>query len=128
MKKIILILAIVAGLGANVHAQDTSATKQRKMMKGGGHMEMFQELNLTDAQKEKVKTIMTAQRTKMNDIRNSTTLTDEQKGTQVKALRQDQRTQISAILTPEQKTKWEQMEADQKKNFKMKGKADSTKK
>lgn len=100
----------------------------------GMHGERFeQKLNLTDAQKEQIRTIRasfreqnkaffeTAQATreqfrdakKSGDTARADALkaTMEAHRTQMQHIRQQQRAQIAAILTPEQRTQFEELEA-----------------
>ena len=115
MKKIFLLLFSVITLSMAVHAQDStaahhqhdgnSAVKQQRM-------DVMQQLNLTDEQKAKLVKLHEDQRTKMDSIRNSS-LSEEEKTTQLKALRDSQRKSMEDVLTPEQKTKWQQIRAEQ---------------
>jgi protein CpxP len=146
----VLVLAFGVFAGAAL-AQDTTTTtpnqdntqkqdkfERRGKFRGGEHnfrgnrgpegmLRMFRDLNLTDAQKTQIKTILDANKPdqasidQMKSIRearkNGTEITADQKA-QLKAAREAQRTQmesvhqqILAVLTPEQKT---QLDAKQK--------------
>ena len=74
--------------------------------RGGANLD---QLNLTDEQKPKVQAIMDAQRQKMRDLRQDTSLTPEDRRAKMKALRDDEVTQMKAVLTPEQFDKWQKM-------------------
>ena len=74
--------------------------------RGGANLD---QLNLTDEQKPKVQAIMDAQRQKMRDLRQDTSLTPEDRRAKMKALRDDEVTQMKAVLTPEQFEKWQKM-------------------
>jgi len=67
------------------------------------------ELGLTDDQTKKVQSIMAEQMQTMKSVKNDTTLTDDQKKEKMKASRAEIDSKISAILTPEQKAKWDQI-------------------
>lgn len=102
----------------------------------GGHgfmMREFKDLNLTDAQKAQIKTILDtnkptqAEMDQMKSLRdarkNGTELTDDQKA-QLKANRAAQRTkmeavhqQILAVLTPEQKAQLDTKRQERRKNW-----------
>ena len=136
-----------------VSAQDTNADKQQdsnqkqerrerrqgdkrgfgkrggKGMRGGMMMRGLRELNLTDAQKEQIHTIMEANKPDKSqfeairplmEARRNGTLTDEQKKqledfrTQQKAKGDQIRTQILAVLTAEQKAQLDKMEQEWK--------------
>ena len=68
--------------------------------------QMMADLNLTDAQKEQLKPIFEAQRTKMSAIVKDTTLSREQKAAKMQSLRAEIDPELSKILTPEQLQKW----------------------
>ena len=94
---------------------------------------MFRDLNLTDAQKAQIKTIMDANKpteaemqqmkSLMEARKNGGTLTDDQKA-QFKAFRQQRQVkqqavhqQILAILTPEQKQQLEQKQQERRQRM-----------
>jgi Spy/CpxP family protein refolding chaperone len=95
--------------------------------RGGGGLRGLRDLNLTDAQKEQIRTIMEANRPNQNSfeemkaLRDATrdgTLTDAQKD-QLKSLREARRAQsenvraqVLAILTPEQRQQLEAKKAE----------------
>ncbi len=86
---------------------------------GGGNRgqrmeQMLASLNLSADQTQKVQAVMEAQRPAMEAIRNDTTLTREQRREKMQAIRQGTDSQMSAILTPEQKTKWDQERAQRR--------------
>ena len=97
-------------------AQHMHHARGRKMARMHGMQMgyMARDLNLTDAQKQQMKTFHEQQRTKAEAIRNNESLTKEQKREQFKALRQSGHEQMLSVLTPEQKTKMEQHKADRK--------------
>ncbi len=102
-------------LSAAVHAQDSttahhhekgeSAIKQQRM-------DMMQQLNLTNEQKAKMQKLREEQRTKVDSIRNSS-LSDDEKKTQMKTLRENSRKEMDDILTPEQRSKMQEMRKEQ---------------
>jgi len=77
-------------------------------------------LNLTDAQTIQWKKIRTSTMEKTKAIQNDQSLTKDQKRTQLMALHQDAQQQISAILTPEQQTKFKSLKEDMKAKWKEK--------
>ena len=77
-------------------------------------------LNLTDAQTMQWKKIRTSTMEKTKAIQNDQSLTKDQKRTQLMALHQDAQQQISAILTPEQQTKFKSLKEDMKAKWKEK--------
>jgi Spy/CpxP family protein refolding chaperone len=99
--------------------------------RGGMMMRGFRDLNLTDAQKEQIRTIMQANRPdqaameEMRTLRQAKrdgTITPEQKD-RLKSIRQQSRLkadgvqqQILAVLTPEQRQQYEAKKAEMKQN------------
>ncbi len=75
----------------------------------GGFERIAEQLNLTADQKPKVQSILDAQRQKMLDLRNDTSLSQEDRRAKMKAIREDTATQMKAVLTPEQFQKWQDM-------------------
>ena len=102
-------------------------------MRGGDAAFMFHDLNLTDAQKSQIKSILDANKpsdaemqqmkTLQEARRSGTQLTDDQKA-QFKAFREQRQTkqlaihqQILAILTPEQKQQLEQKQQERRQRM-----------
>ena len=73
----------------------------------GGFERMAEQLNLTADQKPKVQSIMDTQRQKMLDLRNDTSLSQEDRQAKRKAIVEDMSAQMKAVLTPEQFDKWQ---------------------
>ena len=108
-------LSLCGGLlTSSAHAAPGKDGKPGKMGKHGGGMKMMQTLNLTDAQKAKLKPIMEAQRDKMKAMREDTTLDPKAKKAKMKAMRGDMEKQVNAILTPDQRKKLTAMKAKMK--------------
>jgi Spy/CpxP family protein refolding chaperone len=83
--------------------------------KRGGHMDkMMEQLNLTDAQKSQVKQLHQDGRAQMKQVESDSSLSAAQKKDKMKQLHQDQMSKMEALLTPDQKTKWEQMKSERK--------------
>jgi Spy/CpxP family protein refolding chaperone len=75
----------------------------RKGFKAGRASEMVKDLNLTPEQTKKVQDLNQSLRTKVQDIQNNNSLTQEQKKEQVKDLMKKHREDIQSLLTKEQK-------------------------
>ena len=73
------------------------------------------ELNLTDTQKSKVKSIADAARKKLKAIHDDPTLTTDQKKAKAQDVVKVARTAMRAQLTPEQQQKFDAMVAEAKK-------------
>jgi protein CpxP len=75
-------------------------------------IEMMQRrLNLTADQTTQVRAIFADGRAKMEALRANTSLAPADRHAQGEALRQDQDAKVRAVLTPDQKTKFDEMEA-----------------
>jgi len=89
---------------------------------GGGNRgqrmeQMLASLDLSADQAQKVKAVMEGQRPAMEAIRNDSSLSREQRREKMQALRQSMDSQMSAILTPEQKAKWDQERAQRRERM-----------
>lgn len=110
MKKLIAFTLAVAVVGFSASAQErreakTPRTEQKMKMHDKKTM---QELNLTDAQKTELKAQREAAKTQLESIKADASLTDAQKAEKAKAIHQEQKTKMQALLTTEQKAKLEQ--------------------
>ncbi|MCU1306778.1 MAG: hypothetical protein JWN45_1473 [Acidobacteriaceae bacterium] len=78
----------------------------------GGHpgmMGMAKKLNLTADQQTKVKSIMESTHQQMQTVEQNQSLSQQDKQAQIKQLHESTKTQISALLTPDQQQKFAQM-------------------
>ena len=130
MKKLFFLLFSAVSFSMAVHAQDSTAAHHQHD-KGGAvkqqRMDMMQQLNLTDEQKTKLQKMREEQKTQMDSIRNSS-MSEDEKTTRLKTLRENGRKSMEDVLTPEQKTKWQQLHSEQMEKKKgQKQDADSTK-
>lgn len=76
--------------------------------------QLKKELGLTEEQVAAIEKAAAAEREKREAIRSNTSLTKEQKRQEMRASRQRMDAAIAAVLTPEQKTKWEEIRAQRK--------------
>lgn len=128
-------MAAVLALSTTVAFAAPHEGKGGKHGRGGrGEARFFQQLNLTDAQKEQIKSIRqnfreqnkaffeTSRNTfqqfrdakKANDTAKVESLKPQMEAnrTQMQQLRQQERTQILAVLTPEQRAQYEALKAE----------------
>ena len=78
-------------------------------------LEMLQQrLNLSADQTTQIKAIFADSRTKMEALRSNSALAPEDRRTQGESLRKDETAKVEAVLTPDQKSKFEEMEAKQR--------------
>lgn len=87
---------------------------QRRAGKGVNARKMAQELNLSDAQKEQMKSIRQRSTSAIMAVRNDTSLSPEQKRAQMKTIRTQVKDSIDAILTPEQQAKMQEIQQERR--------------
>jgi periplasmic protein CpxP/Spy len=78
---------------------ETKAKVQSKLEK------LSSELNLTDDQKTQIKPILQGEYNELKGVNGDSSLSDDQKKSKMAEVHESSKSQISAILTPEQKTK-----------------------
>lgn len=79
-------------------------------------------LDLSDEQVTKIKASHEAARAKANAIRGNNQLSQEEKKQQLMSLRQEQKNNITQVLTPEQITKMEEMKKERREKMDRKSK------
>ena len=89
-------------------------------MRGQGHGEMMdpqaaldhmsKELNLTEDQKTKIQPILQDTQKQMQDVRNDTSLSQQDRMAKVRSVHENAMKQVEPILTAEQREKWEKMQ------------------
>jgi periplasmic protein CpxP/Spy len=81
------------------------------MMDPGRRADMLKKnLNLTDDQTSQVKSIFEDSRTKMEALRSNSSLSQDDRRSQMMSLRKAENAKINALLTPDQKTKYAAMQ------------------
>ena len=120
MKKMMLIALAAIAFTTATQAQDSTGRIKMNGDHAGKmqHAQMWDDLNLTQDQKDKMKKLREDNMSKMDAIKNNSSLTDDQKQEQMKTMREDQRKSMEAILTDEQKAKMKQMREDRMKEHK----------
>ena len=116
MKKILGITLFVAAFAFGSQAQET-VKKDKAEAKGKKEWKHKKQadLNLSDTQKEQMKSINSEFKAQAKAIKENTTLSEEAKKQQFKALNQKKREKVKAILTPEQQQKIAQQRKSRKK-------------
>ena len=71
---------------------------------------LTKELNLTKEQQEKIRPIIEKEMKDIRDVRQDTSLTQEQKMEKIKAIHQGTQAEVNKILTPEQQKKYAEMQ------------------
>lgn len=114
--KLLLVASLLTGLSAV--AQDSSqpaAAPQQNRMRGDSAEKrlkrMSKRLNLTDEQKEKIRPILADEEKQTSAVDADTTLTQQQRHKKMREIRMSSRSQMDAILTPEQKEQMPKMRA-----------------
>ena len=104
-------VALRAQISSNTPPAGAPPAGQRPPgMRGGPSLDQLaQTLKLTDDQKAKVKPILEAQQQKIRALRQDTSLSPEDRRTQMQTIHQDTSTQLKPILTTEQFEKYQQM-------------------
>jgi len=94
----------------SIHAEETAPPKEHggPGPKGDRFGELKQKLNLTDAQVSQLKTILADEHTQMKALHEKEGAKDE-KMAEVKKIHEATQAKIAAILTPEQKAKFDEM-------------------
>lgn len=80
--------------------------KQRRQEWAG---RMAERLNLSESQKTQMQSIFQQHRAEMQAVQQDSTLTAEQKQAKRQQIRQEMRSQLNGVLTPEQQQQWQQM-------------------
>jgi Spy/CpxP family protein refolding chaperone len=85
----------------------------------GGNVEnrlemMSKQLNLTDAQKEKIRPLLKHEMERMREIRNNTSLSQAEARQRMATVRRNTREHIAEVLTPEQKKQWREMQQERR--------------
>ena len=107
--KVLQFLLLFICVGAMAQAQTPADTSKGRM----NRRDLYQELNLTKDQQEKVKVIQDKQREEAQAVRNNTALTPEAQREQMGTIRKKYNEQIDLLLTPEQKEKLAKLRKEQ---------------
>jgi Spy/CpxP family protein refolding chaperone len=93
-----------------------AASVERRAAVRDRMQELSAELNLTEAQKEKLRPIIREEMGKMQELRNDATLSRQGKAQKLRALRQEMEPKIKAILTEEQFAKWREKRKEMRRS------------
>jgi Spy/CpxP family protein refolding chaperone len=95
-----------AGPISSVAAAQASSQTSAKPASNPDAIENDDALNLTQDQKDKIKSIREDARKQKQDVEKDKTLTPDQQAKQLKAIAKQTRAQVFAVLTPEQQKAW----------------------
>lgn len=93
-------------------AKPTAPRRERPGQAGDRLERMTKELNLSDEQKGKLKTLFEQQAAKTKAMRDDTSLTQEQRREKARAIREEFTGKIKEVLTKEQNEKWQKQQQD----------------
>jgi Spy/CpxP family protein refolding chaperone len=126
--KILLVVCLLAfGSTAPVLRAENNAASEGKKERAEGKKEhpkgnpgerMKKELGLTDAQAEQMKAIHEASREQLKAIKENEALSLEEKKTAAKKLHEATKAKVDALLSPEQKAKFDKMREGMKEHMK----------
>jgi Spy/CpxP family protein refolding chaperone len=115
MKKILIICLTTALLGPmalSLSAQNEPTKKGPGGERGAKMERMYEALGVSDEQKARLTALAEKHRAESEAIRSNEALAPEQKREQRQALRSAHQAEIASVLTPEQRTKMEQIRAE----------------
>lgn len=121
MKKILSATLLIAALALSAtaqvqrHGKFGQGDRMGNMHKGEGMKKMAKDLNFSDAQKQQMQTIHKDSRTKLEALRAEKNITVGEMESRRKAILDEQKTKMDAVLTSDQKAKLEQRKADMDK-------------
>lgn len=118
MKKIFAAIAFLVITTGTLQAQRTNDSTHHAKKHGmkTQHQQGLHSLNLTDAQKEQTRASQENFRKQATDLRNNTSLTQEERKKKLMELRKEQHQQMQSILTTEQKESFKAQKKEHKKN------------
>ena len=113
LNKTLALTALVAGslfAGSTLQAQDSTNTPPNGPgMHGRPNVDQIaKELSLTDDQKAKVKAVLEDTQKQMRSLREDTSLSQDDKRTKGKEIREAMQAKMKEILTADQYAKWQQ--------------------
>ena len=115
MKKFLICSALAVAValgGAAAYAQTAGpggGSGQHQPASPEQRVEMLtQQLNLTNDQQQNIKLILEDESEQMKSLRANTSLTQQERRSKMQEIRQNTKTQMNSILTPEQQTQLQQ--------------------
>jgi Spy/CpxP family protein refolding chaperone len=118
MKRIIVSALIAVAVAGSASAQDQQPHREGF----GRHHYGYQQLNLTDEQKSGLKTINEDFRKQLTELKKNEDITVREWKSRMKSIREEHKTKVESVLTPEQKASMEKMRQDRKLKGSKRGK------
>lgn len=94
--------------------QDSLRATHKHFGKGGKGRTAFSKLNLSDEQKQSLKSLHQTQKDKIAAVKSNTIISDQEKHQQIASIRKEGRQEFQKLLTPEQKSQMQQMRSSRK--------------
>src|SRR5262245_21001251 len=120
--KLSLAIALTALLGSTAFAQTNTPPAGGRpggRNRAGAEQQLTQlaaDLKLTDQQKPKVKVVLEEQVKKMQELRDDTSLSQQDRRAKLMTIREEGNKKMKEILTPEQFKKYEEFQQQQQRN------------
>ena len=111
-----------SGMSGERHGHMDGMDHKRHMDDPQAHLDhMSQMLNLTDDQKTKIKPILEDSTKQMQQLRQDTSLSEQDRKARKRSIKENTHAQIRQVLTPEQQAKMDQMKKEHEGMGKGKG-------
>jgi Spy/CpxP family protein refolding chaperone len=114
----IISFSVTAQEKRELSAEKMEAREQHKKGKKSHMMEKMKDLNLSDAQKAQLKSIMEEEKTKMQALKQQQNITVKEYNDRKEAIARETKAKRDAVLTAEQKNKLAQSKIERKENEK----------
>jgi protein CpxP len=118
MKKNIMLVAAIMGLGSVVFAQE-----RKEITRLDPALKMKQELSLSDAQLKSIQDIESNYKTKREALHGERKEADQKRREAAKSLAESREREIKAVLTPEQQAQWEAKKEERRNQHASRGEA-----
>jgi protein CpxP len=105
-----VVIAQTQDSAENKSQQDTTQSSAQQQENVESKLQQIsQQLNLSEEQKTKLKPILQDEVDQLKALKSDTSVSTQEKFQKAKEIRASHKQQIDAILTPDQKQKWQQM-------------------
>jgi periplasmic protein CpxP/Spy len=105
-----VVIAQTQDSAENKSQQDTAQSSAQQQENVESKLQQIsQQLNLSEEQKTKLKPILQDEVDQLKALKSDTSVSTQEKFQKAKEIRASHKQQIDAILTPDQKQKWQQM-------------------
>jgi Spy/CpxP family protein refolding chaperone len=112
------VLLALTGVRAIAQTDSTSmATDPETRAKVQQHLQkMSSDLNLTEDQKQKIQPILQSEFQQAKSVHDDSSLSPDQKQAKMQEIRENAKSQVGPVLTPDQRAKWAAMKDQGKDN------------